>query len=114
MGATWSVSGFCASFDGGMSDCSAQLEKLVSFASANKSCSADADCTILNGECSQGADFCDGSFYVNRFTDSVTWNALVQELWSCYTQTGFGCAICDAIPPAPMCVSGLCQAPLRL
>jgi hypothetical protein len=97
-----------------MSDCSAQLEKLRSFANANKGCSADADCTIMSGACSDGADYCDGSFYVNRYTDAAIWNTLVQELWSCYTQTGFACAVCDGIAPSPMCVSGTCRGLLPL
>jgi hypothetical protein len=113
-GAIWSVSGVCPSYDGGTSDCTAQLAKLMSFAGANKGCSSDADCTIVYGACAEGADYCDGSFYVNRYTNTATWNALVQELSSCYTQLGIGCAVCAGIPPVPMCVSGICQAPLRL
>jgi hypothetical protein len=110
----WSVSGFCPSYDGGTSDCSVELANLTWLASLNKSCTKDADCTILRGACSEGADYCDGSFYLNRNTDIATWNAFVQELSSCYTQHGIGCAVCDGIAPSPMCVNAVCQAPLRL
>jgi hypothetical protein len=109
-GSWWDVEQRCGSADGDVSNCSSQLDNVVAFASANKGCAVNADCTSFYGACAEGADYCDGSFYVNRFTDAAKWQALVDDLWTCYSQSGIGCAVCDGIPPAPACVGGVCRA----
>jgi hypothetical protein len=103
-GSTWSVTtNRCEP-----PDCAAEQSALHDFARANKACQADSDCTIVTATCASPAEFCDGSFFVNKSIDVDRWNQLAGAVFDCVTSQAGGCAICDAIPPAPVCANGAC------
>jgi hypothetical protein len=105
----WAVShNSCPSVDGG-GVCEPLERQLVELADANRGCQLTSDCRTVLGLCANAADYCDGSFFVNKNIDIDKWNNLANELQSCIYGTGAGCAICDGIPPAPACIGGKCQ-----
>jgi hypothetical protein len=95
-------------------DCSAEFQALADYAHANRQCTLNEQCTARVGPCSQGADFCDGTFYVNLGVDDAVWSALTAELRECMNRTDIDCATCDAIAPPAMCVNGACQGSFGL
>ena len=66
------------------------------------------DCVARTALCAQSAEYCDGSYYMNRNADLTKWRALADALYGCMTKLG-GCGTCDGIPPVPVCAGGICR-----
>jgi len=108
-GATWQlIQRPCPAVDAGPPNCTNQQSALASYVRAYKSCMTSTDCMILRAPCGQGAEFCDGSFYVNHSIDVSRWKLLAEAVSNCMMQSG-GCATCDAIAPPAACVNGICR-----
>jgi len=115
VGSTYRAGAGCANgvwlFDGACpGDCSMEERALHELASANKSCTTAADCKVLRSECAFTKETCGGAFYVNASTDGAKWAELASALAACADIDGgeWSCDACNAIDPAPDCVSGRC------
>src|SRR5262249_35762788 len=108
-GSVWRLSrAICPSQDGG-APCASQEQALRNYANANKSCQINTDCMAVYAGCADGADFCDGSYFVNHSIDVTTWQSLSTALQQCLSANGVGCAICNIMSPPPACVNGMCS-----
>ncbi len=103
-GSSWQFDSTCSK----PADCSGEVAALTTFAGAHRSCVTSSDCVAFLGPCADGADFCDGTFYVNRAASSAEFQRLSGELLACLSVKGFGCVACDAIAPPPACLGGKC------
>jgi hypothetical protein len=107
-GASWQViRRDCRAIDGGPPGCFNEQQAVNEFVKATKACMTTAECQIRRATCGQGAEFCDGSYYMNRNAPPDKWKVLVDALDNCMMRSG-GCATCDGIPPPAFCVNGVC------
>jgi hypothetical protein len=103
----WLITRHC--LDGGAAGCLDEEQALVDYVKANRSCLFAEDCVVRHGLCASQPDFCDGSFYMNVRTDEAWWRALASRLRTCNSDAGLPCVSCDALPPPPACIDGICQ-----
>jgi hypothetical protein len=89
-------------------DCSKELAALGDFVQQSSQCNTAADCKIVYAVCPPIAEHCSGAVYLNTSADLGQWNALSQAYDSCHQGGGFGCALCDGLPPPPACQDGVC------
>jgi hypothetical protein len=103
-GSVWHVqTKFCST------DCKAEFRALSDYAHSNRQCNSHEQCITRAGPCGQGADVCDGTFYVNQGVDDATWSALTAQLTDCMNRNEIDCVACDAIAPPAVCMNNVCQ-----
>ena len=98
----WAFDGTCAN------DCSPKDAELLDFVQANQACVDSKDCkTVSSSGCSARLGHCSGVFYVNAATDAAQLQRFDGALVSCMSN-GAICPVCDGLPPAAACNSGVC------
>lgn len=96
----WAFDGTCEN------DCSALDVALLNFVQANQSCLNNSDCQMVSTSgCSARPGHCSGVFYVNTSIELKELERLDTALATCRKE---GCAVCQGLPPAAACNSGVC------
>lgn len=82
------------------------MTQLVEYLYEHKSCTMDADCTVVVSSCLEAKEHCSGAFYVNVQHDAATLQTLLNAASTCPLES----PCCTATPAPARCAHNRCVA----